>query len=102
MDLLDVGIDIGFSKNNLAVAGADGQSLLETRVENFDQKHQELVTEELSFSVIIQQLAPFKAHPLSIFIGGFVDAPRSFFDRLCDSGFDVRTLEVFTDVHNHY
>jgi|SRR6266567_682723 hypothetical protein len=101
MDLLDVGLDKGFSKTNLAVARADGQLLLETRIEHFDSD-QRPITEERLLDVIAQQLTPFKAHPLSLFVGGYVQLPRSFFDRPRGSGFDVRTLEVFTDVHNHY
>jgi hypothetical protein len=105
MDHLDVGIDIGFSKTNLVVARTNGQPLLETRIEHFDQQ---LITEDQWFSeeqllpMIIQQCEPFKAHPLSVFVGGYLEEPRSFFDRLRGSGFAVHALEVFTDVHNHY
>jgi hypothetical protein len=102
MDLLEVGIDIGFSKTNLAVACTDGQPLLEARIEHFGQEPQQLVNEELLLYVIVQQLAPFKKHPLSLHIGGFVESPRSFFDYPRDSGFDIQALETFTDVHNHY
>jgi hypothetical protein len=102
MDLLDVGIDKGFSKTNLAVARADGQLLLQARIEHFDQAQKPPMTEERLLYMIAQQLTPFKAHPLTLFVGGFVASPRSFFDRPRGSGFDVRTLEVFTDVHTHY
>jgi hypothetical protein len=107
MDVLNVGIDIGFSKTNLVVTGADGQFLQETRIEHFDPKQQiiteeELFSEEQLLSVIMQQIASFKKHPISLFIGGFIESPSSFFDHLRGSGFDVRTLEAFTDVHNHY
>jgi hypothetical protein len=107
MDQLDVGIDIGFSKTNLVVARVDGQLLLEARIEHFDPQHQ-LITEEMWFSEeqllseIVQSLASFKEHPLSLFVGGFIESPHSFFDRLCGSGFDIREFEAFTDVHNHY
>ena len=37
MNHLDVGLDKGRSKTNLAVARADGQLLLEARIEHFDQ-----------------------------------------------------------------
>lgn len=102
MDLLDVGIDKGLSKTNLAVARADGYLLLEARIEHFDQDQKPPITEERLLSVIAQHLAPFQAHPLSLFVGGFVAEPRSFFDGLSGYGFDVRALEIFTDVHNHY
>jgi hypothetical protein len=108
MDVLDIGIDIGFSKTNLVVARADGQLLLETRIEHFEAKRQQLITEELWFSEeqllseITQQLASFKKHPLSLFIGGFIESPPGFLDRLHGAGFDVQTFEAFTDVHNHY
>ena len=36
MNYLDVGVDKGFSKTNLAVARADGRILLEARIEHFD------------------------------------------------------------------
>ena len=101
MDLLDVGIDKGFSKTNLAVAHANGQLLLETRIEHFDQDRRP-ITEERLLDLIAQQLTPFKAHPLSLFIGGYVQSPRSFFDRPRGYGLDVQALEVFTDVHTHY
>jgi hypothetical protein len=107
MELLDVGIDVGFSKTNLVVARADGRILLETRIDHFDPQYQ-IITEEQEFSeeqllsVIIQQLSAFKAHPLALFVGGYIESPGSFFERLCGSGFDIRTLEAFTDVHNHY
>ena len=102
MDLLDVGIDKGFSKTNLAVARADGQLLLQARIKHFGAHHMPPLTEERLLSVIAQQLTPFQAHPLSLFVGGYVQSPRSFFDRPRGSGFDVRTLEVFTDIHSHY
>ena len=45
---------------------------------------------------------PFKGLPLSLFVGGCVESPRSLFDALRSSGFEVQTLEVFCDVHAHY
>jgi hypothetical protein len=108
MDQLDVGIDIGFSKTNLVVTCADGNTLLEERIEHFDPELQQLIpgnlwfSEELLLSMIRERLEHFKLHPLSIFVGGYLAAPHGFFDQLRCSGFDVRTLEVFTDVHNHY
>ena len=101
MDLLDVGIDKGFSKTNLAVVRAD-ELLLETRIEHFDQDHQQPITQERLLSVIAQHLTPFMAHPLSLFVGGFVSGHRNFFDGLSGYGFEVRALEIFTDIHNHY
>ena len=37
MNHFDVGLDKGRSKTNLAVARADGQVVLEARIEHFDQ-----------------------------------------------------------------
>jgi hypothetical protein len=101
MNHLDVGLDKGRSKTNLAVARADGHLLLEARVEHFNQTDSQPIPEARLLHLIAQHLTPFKAHPLSLF-GGYLETPRSFFDGLYGYGFDVRALEVFTDVHNHY
>jgi hypothetical protein len=89
-------------KTNLAVARADGQLVLEARVEHFNLTDSHPITEERLLPLIAQHLTPFKAHPLSLFLGGYLETPRSFFDGLYGYGFDVQALEVFTDVHNHY
>jgi hypothetical protein len=102
MNHLEVGLDKGFSKTNLAVARADGQLVLEARVEHFNLTDSHPITEERLLPLIAQHLTPFKAHPLSLFLGGYLETPRSFFDGLYGYGFDVQALEVFTDVHNHY
>lgn len=102
MHHLDVGLDKGFSKTNLAVARADGHLLLETRVEHFDQTDPQPITSERLLHLIAQHLTPFKAHPLYLFVGGYVESPRSFFDSPRGYGLDVQALEVFTDVHTHY
>lgn len=102
MNHLDVGLDKGRSKTNLAVARADGHLVLEARIEHFDRIDAQPITESRLLHLIAQHLTPFKAHPLSLFLGGYLETPRSFFDGLSGDGFDVQALEVFTDVHNHY
>src|SRR5947209_14128692 len=102
MNQLDVGLDKGRSKTNLAVARADGQLLLEARIEHFDQMDVQPITDEELLRRIAQHLTPFKMYPLSLFLGGHLETPRRFFDGLSGDGFDVQALEVFTDVHNHY
>jgi len=102
MNHLDVGLDKGRSKTNLAVARADGHLVLEARIEHFDQFDPQPITDEGLLHLIAQHLTPFKAHPLSLFLGGYLETPRSFFDGLSGDGFDIQALEVFTDVHNHY
>ena len=102
MNHLDVGVDKGFSKTNLAVARADGRLFLEARIEHFDQTHQQPITDQRLLHLIAQHLMPFKGSPLFLFVGGFVESSCSFFDLLRGSGFDVRVLEVFCDVHAHY
>ncbi len=101
MNHLDVGLDKGRSKTNLAVARADGHLLLEARIEHFDQFDPQPITESRLLHLIAQHLTPFKPHPLHLF-GSHVGTTRSFFDGLSGDGFDVQALEVFTDVHNHY
>ncbi len=102
MNHLDVGLDKGRSKTNLAVARADGHLVLEARIEHFDQFDPQPIAESRLLHLIAQHLTPFKAHPLSLFLGGYLETPRSFFDGLSGDGFDIQALEVFTDVHNHY
>jgi len=102
MNQLDVGLDKGRSKTNLAVARADGHLLLEARIEHFDQIDSKPLTESGLLDLIAQHLTPFKAHPLSLYLGGHLETLYSFFEGLSDAGFDVQALEVFTDVHNHY
>ena len=102
MNHFDVGLDKGRSKTNLAVARADGHLLLEARIEHFDQLDPQPITESRLLHLIAQHLTPFKVHPLSLFLGGYLETPRSFFDGLSGDGFDIQALEVFTDVHNHY
>jgi hypothetical protein len=102
MNHLDVGVDKGFSKTNLAVARADGRLLLEARLEHFDQSRKPPITDERLLYLIAQYLIPFKGSPLSLFVGGCVESSRSIFDRLRGSGFDIQVLEIFTDVHAHY
>src|SRR3989442_1788306 len=102
MNHLDVGVDKGFSKTNLAVARADGRLLLEARIEHFDQNREPPITDQQLLHLIAQHLMPFKRSPLFLFVGGFVESSCSFFDLLRGSGFDVRVLEVFCDVHAHY
>jgi hypothetical protein len=102
MNHLDVGVDKGFSKTNLAVACADGRLLLEARLEHFDQSRKHPITDERLLYLIAQYLIPFKGSPLSLFVGGCVEPSRSIFDRLSGSGFDIQALEIFTDVHAHY
>jgi hypothetical protein len=102
MNHLNVGVDKGFSKTNLAVVRADGRLFLEARIEHFDQRHQHPITDERWLHLLAEPLIPFKELPLSFFIGGCVESPRSLFDALRGSEFDVQALEVFTDVHVHY
>src|SRR6266851_3620986 len=102
MNHLDVGLDKGRSKTNLAVARAGGHLVLEARIEHFDQFDPQPIAESRLLHLIAQHLTPFKAHPLSLFLGGYLETPRSFFDGLSGDGFDIQALEVFTDVHNHY
>jgi hypothetical protein len=102
MHHLNVGVDKGFSKTNLAVVHADGRLFLEARIEHFDQRHQHPITDERWLHLLAEPLIPFKELPLSFFIGGCVESPRSLFDALRGSEFDVQALEVFTDVHVHY
>src|SRR5260221_4149083 len=102
MNHLDVGLDKGRIKTNLAVARADGHLLVEARIEDFDLLDPQPITESRLLHLIAQHLTPFKAHPLSLFLGGYLEKPRSFFDGLSGDGFDIQALEVFTDVQNHY
>jgi hypothetical protein len=102
MSSLEVGLDKGFSKTNLAVARADGHLLLEARIEHFAQTDSQPISDEGLLHLIAQHLVPFKAHSLSLFVGGYLETPRSFFDGLSGDDFAVQALEVFTDVHNHY
>jgi hypothetical protein len=101
MNHLDVGLDKGRSKTNLAVVDADGHVLLEARIEHFDRASEQRITDERLLHAIAQHLTPFRAHPLYLF-GSHVGTTRSFFDGLRAHGFDVQAIEVFTDVHNHY
>src|SRR5258708_5224988 len=66
MNHLDVGLDKGRSKTNLAVAHADGHLLLEAQIEHFDQIDSQPIADEGLLHLIAQHLAPFKAHPLSL------------------------------------
>jgi hypothetical protein len=66
MNHLDVGVDKGFSKTNLAVARADGRLLLEARLEHFDQSRKPPITDERLLYLIAQYLIPFKGSPLSL------------------------------------
>jgi hypothetical protein len=70
MNHLDVGVDKGRSRTNLAVARADGHLLLEARIEHFDRINPQPITESRLLHRIAQHLTPFKAHPLSLFLGG--------------------------------
>ena len=63
MNNLDVGLDKGFSKTNLAVARADGHLLLETRVEHFDQTDPQPITAERLLHLIAQYLTPSRRIP---------------------------------------
>src|SRR6266487_7165460 len=101
MNHLDVGVDKGRSKTNLAVARADGHLLLEARIEHFDQADSQPLTDERLLHEIAQHLTAFKAHPLHLF-GGHVGTTRSFFDGLRACGLNVQTLEAFNDTHGHY
>ncbi len=84
------------------MARADGHLLLEARIEHFDHINPQPITESRLLRLIAWHLTPFKAHPLSLFLGGHFETPCSFIDGLSGAGFDVQALEVFTDVHNHY
>jgi len=66
MHHLDVGVDKGFSKINLAVARADGSLLLQARIEHFDQTQKPPITNERLLYLIAQHLTPFKGFPLSL------------------------------------
>jgi hypothetical protein len=98
MNHLDVGLDKGRSKTNLAVARADGHLVLEARIEHYDPFDPQPITESRLLHLIAQHLTPFKAHPLSLFGGGCFETPRSFFDGLSGDGFDIQALEVFTNI----
>ena len=53
MNHLDVGLDKGRSKTNLAVARADGHLLLEARIEHFDQLDPQPITESRLLHLLI-------------------------------------------------
>src|SRR2546428_3427962 len=101
MNHLDVGLDKGRSKTNLAVARADGHLLLEARIEHFDQIDPQPITDEGLLHLIAQHLTPFKAHPLSLFLGGYLETPPRFFGGLSGDGFDGPALETSPHVHTH-
>ncbi len=100
MNHLDVGLDKGFSKTNLAVVDPDGHVLLETRIEHFDCASERSLTYEHVFQLIAHHLVPFTTYPLHCF--GHVGTTRGFFDCLRSQGLDVRSLEAFNDTHLHY
>jgi hypothetical protein len=101
MNHLDVGLDKGCSKTNLAVVDADRHVLLEARIEHFDRASEQRITDERLLHTIAQHLTPFRAYPLYLF-GSHVGTTRSFFDGLRAHGLDVQVLEAFNDTHMHY
>ncbi len=101
MSPLNVGLDEGLSKTNLVVAEADGQVLLEARIDHFDQEQEQQLTDEQVTHQIAQHLSAFCLHPLHLF-GSHVRNTQEFFTRLRAAGLDVQTLDIFNDTHGHY
>lgn len=100
MNHLDVGLDKGFSKTNLAVVDSEGHVLLETRIEHFDGASEQSLTHEHVLQQIAHHLIPFKASPLHCF--GHVGTTQGFFGGLRSHGLHVQSLEAFNDTHLHY
>src|SRR5260370_24653600 len=101
MSPLDVGLDEGLSKANLAVVEAGGHLLLEARIDHFDREQEQQIPDEHVTHRIAQRLAAFRSHPLHLF-GSHIRNSQEFFTRLRAAGLDVRSLDVFNDTHGHY
>jgi hypothetical protein len=98
---LFVGLDEGLSKTNLVVVETDGQVLLEGRIDHFDQKQEQHLTDEQVTQQIAQHLSVFRLRPLHLF-GSHIGNTREFFTRLRAAGLDVQSLAIFNDTHGHY